>query len=309
MNDTDFLALLMRHQDGTLTPDEMAALEDAMRGDATRRRLFAEAQLRSMALHEHFRRAAFQQPLAAHPQPRQQQRTRWFARPVAALAAGLAIGLFSASLLWAISAPRVTSERLFALANGGFEEGRAGRGFPRQTGLWSGDEATIREGRLHFIATGSDHADPSARAISCDVFQLVDLRPLRQQPGTRGDSMLELSASFADTRPPNTQPSVTFFCQLYLFSGDPARMHQTWPVSIPDALASGSAQITTLGTDARGARTLTARCLLPAEADFAVAQIVARPNLRPAKLEGLFADDVKLTLKTAPELPVRMVQR
>lgn len=58
-----------------------------------------------------------------------------------------------------------------------------------------------------------------------------------------------------------------------------------------------------------GALTLTARCLLPAEADSAVAQIVARPNLRPAKLEGLVADDVKLTLKTAPEPPVRIVQR
>jgi hypothetical protein len=305
MNDTDFLSLLMRHQDGTLSPDEQAAFETALRDDAARRRLFAEAQLRSMALHDHFRRDAFQLPSP----PKHPQRTGWFTRPIAAMAAGLAIGLFSASLVWAISAPRMTSERLFALMNGGFEESRIGRGFPHQTGIWSGDEAAISNGTLQFIATGSDAADPSARAISCDVFQLVDLRPLREVPGTAGDSMLELSARFTDSRPPGTHPSVTFFCQLYLFNGDPAQMHQTWPTNIQDALASGSSQVTTLGADAKGTRTLTARCLLPAEADFAVAQIVARPNLRPAKLEGLSADDVKLTLKTAPELPVRIVHR
>jgi hypothetical protein len=303
MNDTDFLALIMRHQDGTLTADELAALEAAMLEDAARRRVFAEAQLRSMALHEYFRRDAFQMPA---PQPR---RAGWFTRPVAAMAAGVALGLFSASLMWALSAPRMRSERLFALVNGGFEESRIGRGFPREMGLWSGDEAATREGRLQFLATGSDEADPSARAISCDVFQLVDLRPLREVAGAGGDSMLELSARFEDARAAGTQPSVTFFCQLYLFSGDPAQMHRTWPANLQEALASGSSQVTTLGKDAHGARTLTARCLLPAEADFAVAQIVARPNLRPAKLEGLSADDVKLTLKTAPELPVRIVQR
>ena len=121
--------------------------------------------------------------------------------------------------------------------------------------------------------------------------------------------MLELSASFLDSRPANTKPSVTFFCQLYLFEGDPTQLHPTWPRCIPDALASSSAQVTTLGMDAKGARTLTARCILPAEADFAVAQIVARPNMRPAKLDGLFADDVKLTLKTAPQHPVQIVRR
>jgi hypothetical protein len=46
-----------------------------------------------------------------------------------------------------------------------------------------------------------------------------------------------------------------------------------------------------------------------ADADFAVVQISARPNLRPAKLEGLFADDVKLSLKTQPALPVRTILR
>jgi hypothetical protein len=308
MNDTDFLHLLMRHQDGTLTPDEMTAFEAVMRDDPAKRQLFADTQLRSMALHDRFRQEAFQSGCGFSRTP-EKKRFTWITRPITAMAAGLVIGLFSASIVWAISSPKATTERLFSLINGSFEEERLESGFPRQTGVWSGDEASIADGKLRFIAPGSDAGDPSARAISCDVFQLVDLRPLRHTLSPEGDSVLELSADFLDDRPHNTKPSVTFFCQLYLFQGDPAGLHQSWPQSITDTLASGSVQVTTLGADANGTRHLTAKCLVPAEADFVVIQISARPNLRPAKLESLFADDVKLTLKTQPSLPVRIVQR
>ncbi len=308
MNDTDFLHLLMRHQDGTLTPDEMTAFEAVMRDDPARRQLFAETQLRSMALHDRFRQEAFQSGCGFSRTPGKKRLT-WITRPITAMAAGLVIGLFSASIVWAISSPKATTERLFSLINGSFEEERLEFGFPRQIGVWSGDEASIADGKLRFIAPGSDAGDPSARAISCDVFQLVDLRPLRHTLSPEGDSVLELSADFIDDRPHNTKPSVTFFCQLYLFQGDPAGLHQSWPQSITDTLASGSAQVTTLGTDAKGTRHLTAKCLVPAEADFVVIQISARPNLRPAKLDELSADNVKLTLKTQPTLPVRIVQR
>ena len=303
MNDTDFLAQAMRYQEGILTPVEVIAFETAMRDDPAKRQLFADMQVRSMALHDRFRQEAFR----IEPAPK--KNLTWVTRPITAMAAGLVIGLFSASIVWAISAPKATTERLFSLLNGSFDENRLERGFPHQTGFWSGDEAAIRDGQLRFIAPGSDSGDPTGRAISCDVFQLVDLRPLRHALSPEGDSVLELSADFVDGRAPNTKPSVSFFGQLYLFSGDPASLHQTWPQSIPEALASGSAQVTTLGSDAKGTRTLTAKCLIPAQADFAVIQIAARPNLRPAKLDGLSADNVKLTLKTQPTLPVRIVQR
>lgn len=309
MNDTDFLAQAMRYQDGVLKPDELDAFETAMRDDPSKRQLFADTQLRSMALHDRFRQEAFQGVAdfsVCIPAP---NRFTWMTRPITAMAAGLVIGLFSASIVWAISSPKATTERLFSLINGSFDEERLESGFPRQTGVWSGDEASIVDGKLRFIAPGSDSGNPSGRAISCDVFQLVDLRPLRHTLSPEGDSVLELSADFFDARPRNTKPSVTFFCQIYLFQGDLASLHEVWPQTNAEALASGSAQVTTLGADARVVRTLTAKCLIPTQADFAVIQIAARPNLRPAKLESLFADDVKLTLKTQPNLPVRIVQR
>jgi len=313
MSDIDFTEKLMRYQDGALSADETTAMEQAMLADPTKRQLFAEAQVRSMSLHDRFRQEAFRRdtdtPVCASLITGKSARFTWVTRPIASMAAGLVIGLFSASIVWAVSSPKATTERLFSLINGSFEEKQLASGFPTEAGVWSGDEAAIFDGKLRFIATGSDSNDPNAQAVSCDIFQLVDLRPLRHSLSQKGDSVLELSASFLDARPRNTKPSVTFFCQLYLFKGDPTSLHQSWPQSITDTLASGSAQVTTLGTDAKGTRTLTAKSLVPAEADFAVIQIAARPNLRPAKLESLFADDVQLTLKTQPNLPVRIVQR
>ncbi len=313
MNDTDFLAQAMRYQDGVLTPDELAAFETAMRDDPAKRQLFTDMQVRSMALHDRFRQEAFQRDTAtAVCESKRTDRSvcfTWITRPIAAMAAGLVIGLFSASIVWAISSPKTTTERLFSLLNGSFAENRLERGFPHQTGFWSGDEAAIRDGQLRFIAPGSDSGDPTGRAISCDVFQLVDLRPLRSSLNSEGDSVLELSADFRDGRAPNAKPSTTFFCQLYLFQGDLKALHKLWPQTNAEALASGSAQVTTLGSDAKGTRTLTAKCLIPAQADFAVIQLAARPDLRPAKLDGLSADNVRLTLKTQPSLPVRIVQR
>jgi len=309
MNDTEFLELAMRHQDGVLSAAETSAFEAAMHADPAKRRLFTESQLRSMALHDRFRQEAFR----LEPAPRKQ--TTWSTRPITAMAAGLVIGLFSASMMWALSAPKATTERLFSLQNGSFEEQRLERGFPRQTGLWSGDEAEIVAGgsderqRLRFVNPGSDAADPNGRAISCDVFQMVDLRPLRAGLAADADAVLELSADFMDDLAANNTSSVTFTAQLFLFSGDPAEAHAQWPHMIKEALASGAALITTHDADHGRWRHAVTRSLLPADATFAVIQIAARPNLRPTQMDSLFADNVRLTLKTQPALPVRLAQR
>lgn len=320
MNDADFLAQAMRYQDGVLTPDEVTAFENAMRDDPAKRQLFAEMQVRSMALHDRFRQEAFRRdtdtPVCGSKRADKSVCFNWITRPIAAMAAGLVIGLFSASIVWAISSPKATTERLSSLVDGSFEQEAVGRGFPRQAGVWSGDEAeTIERAAsdglrvLRFVSPGADEADPAGRAISCDVFQIVDLRPLRAGLAPDADAALELSARFLDDRPANTKPSVTFTAQIFLFNGDPASMHAKWPLAAPEAIGSGASLLTTLGGDAGHWRHGTTRVFMPREADFAVIQLAARPNIRPAVLEALYADDVRLTLKTQPALPVRSAQR
>lgn len=311
MTDPEFHESLARYQDGALSPEAIDALERALRDDAQRRRQFAEWQLRSMALHGHFRQEAFRTP------ERSIQSTygSWKSRPAISAAAGLVIGLFGASVVWAISTPEWTAmaSRVTGLVDAGFEEGSAGpieSGFPKTPGRWSGDEAArvdLEGGRvLQFVSPGADEAVPGGRAISCDVFQLVDLRPLRKME--KGDATLELSAKFRDARAVGTLPSVTFMAQIFLFSGDPASLYEAWPNNLSEALASGAAFVHTMGEAKAEWHRLGAKCLVPPGADYAVIQIAARPNLRPVVMESLYADEVQLTLTTRPELPVRMVE-
>lgn len=315
MTDPEFFERVVRYQDGALSSIEIEDLERALREDPERRRHFAEWQLRSMALHDHFRQEAFRVPAPAPVRGR--KTTSAAPRPALAAAAGIVIGLFGASVVWAISTPEwiATASRVSGLGDAGFEEGSAGpidTGFPKTTGRWSGDEAARTDldgGRvLQFVSPGADGAAPGGRAISCDVFQLVDLRTLRSANAGEGEAMLELSANFSDGRAAGTQPSVTFMVQIFLFSGDPAILHQSWPNNLGEALASGAAFVHTMGEAKPEWQRIGAKCLVPPGADFAVIQLAARPNLRPADLESLYADAVALTLTTRPDLPVKMVE-
>lgn len=318
MTDPEFFETLARYQDGSLVPEAIEALECALQEDPKRRKHFAEWQLRSMSLHDFFRQEAFRVPV---PTPVRGRKGTWTPlRPALAAAAGLVIGLFGASVAWAISTSEwtATASRVTGLGDAGFEEGTAGPidpGFPRTTGHWSGDEAALVDfdgasegGRvLQFVSPGADVPAPGGRAISCDVFQLVDLRTLRSANAGEGDAMLELSADFRDGRAAGTQPSVTFMVQIFLFAGDPSILHQAWPHNLGEALASGAAFVHTIGETKPEWHRLGAKCLVPPGAGFAVIQLAARPNLRPAELESLFADGVALTLTTRPDLPVKVV--
>lgn len=318
MTDPEFFETLARYQDGSLVPEAIEALECALQEDPKRRKHFAEWQLRSMSLHDFFRQEAFRVPV---PTPVRGRKGTWTPlRPALAAATGLVIGLFGASVAWAISTSEwtATASRVTGLGDAGFEEGTAGPidpGFPRTTGHWSGDEAALVDfdgasegGRvLQFVSPGADVPAPGGRAISCDVFQLVDLRTLRSANAGEGDAMLELSADFRDGRAAGTQPSVTFMVQIFLFAGDPSILHQAWPHNLGEALASGAAFVHTIGETKPEWHRLGAKCLVPPGAGFAVIQLAARPNLRPAELESLFADGVALTLTTRPDLPVKVV--
>ncbi len=317
MTDPEFLETLVRYEDGALSSAEIESLERALNDDPVRRQQFAAMQLRSMALHDHFRQEAYRTPERATASTQRP----WKPRPALAAAAGLVIGLFGASVVRAISTPDwvATASRVAGLGDADFEEGSPGpivAGFPRATSLWAGDEASIVEraaaaggGKvLQFLNPGGDATVPGGRAISCDVFQLVDLRSLRGASGKKDEAILELSVRFLDGRAAGTQPSVTFMGQIFLFSGDPSALHESWPNNLGEALASGAAFVHTNGGAGAAWHRVIAKCLVPAGADFAVIQLGARPNLRPAALESLYADEVELTLTTRPDLPVKVVE-
>ncbi|HND54441.1 MAG TPA: hypothetical protein PLV92_18645, partial [Pirellulaceae bacterium] len=205
--------------------------------------------------------------------------------------------------------------RLTSLFDPGFEDSSGGipPGFPRVAGVWSGDEAEVvaangtihREGAhaLRFLKPGPDAGNPDGDAISCDVFQIVDLKPLRASLRDGGDAVLELAADFLDARR-DSNGSLTFICQIFIFSGDSDSLHQAWPRNLASALGSGAELYDTGGGDLRW-KTLTARCLVDSRADFAVVQLGARCNGPRRELSQQYVDRVQLSLKTQPHLPVR----
>jgi hypothetical protein len=244
------------------------------------------------------------------------------ARPWLAAAAGLVIGLFGASMVWAFAAPKAVAmaTRISALVDGGFEQGGGmiASGLPTTFGVWSGDRAELagdgaaEEGgqSLRFVQAEREPALPDYGAASCDVYQFVDLRSLKSR-GTAAETTLELSVRFRDGRKEPGE-TVKCFARIYLFAGSPDTLAAEWPITQKEALASASGGFDSDGGTPAAWVPVTAKVLMPAQADFAVVHLVVhKPETRhgtAAVFGEQFADEVRLTLKTQPALPVRIAQ-
>ena len=244
--------------------------------------------------------------------------------PWLAAAAGLVIGLFGASVVWAFAHPRAvaTSSRLLSLIDGSFEkgEGMIASGLPTAFGVWSGDRSEIvtgpeadpveGKGVLRFLEAEREPARPDYRAASCDVYQLVDLRSLKSE-GTTAETTLELSVHFRDGRLEQGE-TVKFFARIYLFAGSPGSLAAEWPITQKEALAFASGGFDSGGGSPVAWLPVTAKVLMTSQADFAVVHLLvhkAETRRGTAAVFGeQFADDVRLTLKTQPALPVRVAQ-
>ncbi|MDZ4401399.1 hypothetical protein [Prosthecobacter sp.] len=326
----DELDLLHGYLNGTLGEADFARLQSLLRENAEARRMLRDLSTVDAKLQELAAVNPATLRLLAAPVARPMQighRSTWLSwRPLTAAAAGLVIGLFSATFVWAVTSPRLmaTASRVFALVDGSFEKqpGHVAAGFPLEAGVWSGDEAEIvssaggknMEGRqvLRFIRAGGEATTPNSPAGACDVYQIVDLRPLRSKLKAAGESMLELSVEFLDARTVPGTP-VVFACHIYLFEGSAESLHTAWPPTARDTLGVGANYILSSGgADAGAWRKVTARCVLTPQVDLAVVKLSAGRGDRldgpVPELGSQFADDVNLILKTQPVLPVRIVQ-
>jgi hypothetical protein len=318
--------LIQQYISGTLPDPEARRLEATLKKEPAAADLYLSYINLDVTLEAHASsRESISQllsglPLATDLPPRRS--VLW--RPVMAAAAGLVLGLFSASLLFAYASPQavVTASRLPALVDGDFEaqSERIRTGFPLDFGVWSGDEAGVVPGRkkgggrsLCFKRAQGDAAAPQSPAESCDVFQLVDLRALRSKADGLEDAVLELSADFLDGRA-EAGTSLRFGCHLYLFAGRPEALHSSWPAVLREAVGYGvGGYLSEGGGGTEDWRRVTARCFLPPNADFAVVQIACgrpRGETRQApELGHQLADNVTLTLKTQPRLPIRLLHQ
>jgi hypothetical protein len=316
--------LLTQYFENEVTHEEIGELDVALQTQPeVRERFWREAHvqgaLREWGLERRGEREIRAlQSVAAPPFP-QRERFRWLGwRPLTAAAGGVVLGLLCASMGWAVTAPRNAAllSRPVPLKDGSFETraGRVASGFPSEYGVWSGDEVRAVEapgGRaidgkrlLQFVHANREPALPNYGAHSCDVFQLIDLRPFKAESDSR-EATLELSVQFLDCRAiPGDR--ITFLCRLHVFTGSPETLMPEWPLNQQQALALGSASAESTGGTPDKSHRVSTKILLPPRADFALVHLIAHKPKNPAGTEAEFdaqyADDVRLTLqcKTAP---------
>lgn len=199
------LDLLHGYLSGTISDAEFGRLQSLLRESPE-----ARAQLRDLSMVD----AKFQEMAAADPEilglltapAVRPLRGSWFTwRPLTAAAAGLAIGLFSASMVWGYVVPYAM--RAITLVQESFESGPAPSvsGMPVEPGRWSGDFSEIvgefrgvkpAQGRkmLRFIRADYE-GKPARDGYVADLFRIIDLRG-SDLDVARGDACISVEARF-----------------------------------------------------------------------------------------------------------------
>jgi len=300
-------ALFDAWSESRLTPAEASELSAHLRGDAEARARFREAA----AFHGHLHAALDRLNLDQATAPAMTLDFPRSSRVLGFVAMLLGVALTVVSFGWALAGRSDHAEsRALDIHDGGFDgvNGMVAAGFPIRTFTWGGDPSeVVRTGdhptALRFLEAAGEQTIPNSPRQSCDVFQIVDLRSVRDQLLTSGEAFVELSVSLRDDRPTGSE-TIRFISKVYVFEGTPADIIGNWPPVADQTLGSG-AQFHVSRGGADGAwRPLTTRCVLPPTAGFLVVQIgvgsAGEPGSASPKLGRQFADDVRLTLRTRP---------
>lgn len=313
MNDEHLEQLISGHLHGTLTPEEGEELEQRLLHSASdRQRFWQEAETHAM-LHTHLQTQLGETIVEA-------PRMRWFQwRPLTAAAAGLAFGLFSASLVFGYVVPSLKTR--IEIFRDSFESGVKpvvdGKQ-PSVPGQWGGDftEVVGAQGKvrpadgqrmLRFLrADYEGHHLPES--FSSDSFQLLDLRPYRKEIGD-GTAVVRLSALFNGEVASADGP---FACVLKLYALDAelveARKAGTFTGSIRERmLANSSSTRVPLDADPATWQKAGNEMRLPPGTDYLMIQVgMSNDSKLAAERRDVFAahfvDRVQVVLAQVPEV-------
>ncbi len=252
-------------------------------------------------------------------EPRKPANVRWFAwRPLTAAAAGLSIGLFSASVVFGYVMPR-SVEKVMSLLQESFESGLAPLvvGVPMGLGMWSGDFTEVvgaqqgvkpESGKkmLRFLRADFDgKVKPEGSYIS-DVYQLIDLRPYRREFAD-GGAVVQLSAAFNAFAFP-AQEAFGCSVSLHALDAETAMNGSTrfGGTLLTDCLAMVCNSRMKVDRDPATWQRLNAELRLPPNADFILIRIGLEHSNKAQRREtfdGHYLDGVRLTLARRAPLP------
>lgn len=318
------IELMRRYLDGTATAEETRALEALIVSDSNLRHEFLRYAHLDAALAANLRPALIELPSPAHHQPPIEMRRRglqWRTlHPLTAAAAGLMFGLFSASVAWAYTKPRVQPiiKQILAIANAGFETDATpvAEGVPTRYGVWSGDHAeltgaqqgvTPKEGKKMFRFVRSDSNRPSDNRgpFNGNIYQVIDLRAWHGAIAD-GTAMVDWSAWF-NSVPESAAGPMKFGTNVWAFSGDTAILPRNWAEKLYQEIAYSSCTVVADNNRESWQRT-AGSMIVPPDTDFLVIELKATP-IKPAITDGVvvfdghYADDVQLILRTNARIP------
>jgi hypothetical protein len=305
MNDEHYQVLFDAWSESRLTPAEAAELSALLRSNPQALARFRTDAAFHGQLHAALDGLNLDQATAPAKPIDFPSRSRTFG--IAAMF--LAVGLTVASLSWLLTARAEHAEiRPLGIHDGGFDalKGRVPDGFPSETFTWGGDPSEIvsADGHptaLRFLEAAGEPNIPNSPRQSCDVFQVIDLKSVRDRLLTSSEAYVELQAKVIDARGEKNAP-VRFISKLYVFEGSPQEMSKNWPPQQDQVLASGTQFHVSSGGKPGEWKTLSSRCILPPTAGFLVVQLgvgsAGQPGQASPKLGEQYADDIRLTLHT-----------
>ena len=244
---------------------------------------------------------------------------RWFAwRPLTAAAAGLVIGLFSASMVFGFGARSV--EKVISLLQESFESGPAPlvKGIPQEVSLWSGDYSEVVE-RYEEVkpAQGTKmvrvlRSDFEGKASSMpnrqgDLSRIIDVRPFMRD-ANGGEFVMTLSALFNAAPFPDSQ-RYDGVVTLYAL-GEPGSTEESL---MEDALAISNGSCSSMDCDPATWQSASTRLLLPTGTKLVMLKVSFRrwpkgsgdqPSLPDLMtFAGHFVDDVRASIRIRHAAP------
>lgn len=313
---TDPLELVGRYLQGTASAEEFSALQELLRTDPVFRRQFARYANIDAALGSG--KVAVNPKLAAVSPPRSPGVRGWW-RTITAVAAGVVLGLFTASAVlgYASSGLSGMARRELVLMAEGFESApQPGiRGVPNQPGQWGGDRARIvetvggiapREGKWMLQLQRSDfEGEESPVSASSDQVRVLDLQAHAGAIAS-GQTVLEASAWFRVL--PRAEEQITAGVRIHAFASDPSLHHGAqWDLWLTEEQIAAGARQQKIHSDADWTP-IRASLALPANTRFVTVHVRVtrkepKPSAVPVEFAGAYVDEVQALLRCKHPVP------